>query len=128
MFFTPNGDVKSFPKGATPLSILPTAFIPDIGNKCIGAKVNRSIVPLKYQLQNGDTIEIITQTGHHPSKDWLKFVVTTRAMAKIRNWVKTEERKKSIDLGKGPPGKRIQEAAIFKFVPDCQITGNGGDL
>ena len=62
--------------------------------------MNRSIVPLKYQLQNGDTVEIITQAGHHPSKDWLKYVVTSRAMAKIRNWVKTEERKKSVTLGR----------------------------
>ncbi|HBB18084.1 MAG TPA: GTP pyrophosphokinase [Syntrophus sp. (in: bacteria)] len=97
--FTPNGDVKSFPKGATPIDFAYSIHT-DIGNKCIGAKVNRSIVPLKYQLQNGDTVEIITQSGHHPSKDWLKFVVTSRALAKIRNWVKTEEREKSVALGK----------------------------
>ncbi len=97
--FTPNGDVKSFPKGATPIDFAYSIHT-DIGNKCIGAKVNRSIVPLKYQLKNGDTVEIITQSGHHPSKDWLKFVVTSRALAKIRNWVKTEEREKSVALGK----------------------------
>jgi GTP pyrophosphokinase len=71
-----------------------------VGNQCIGAKVNRSIIPLKYELQNGDTVEIITQAGHHPSKDWVKYAVTSRAISKIRNWVKTEERKKSIALGK----------------------------
>jgi GTP pyrophosphokinase len=97
--FTPNGDVKSFPKGATPIDFAYSIHT-DIGNTCIGAKVNRSIVPLKYQLQNGDRVEIITQAGHHPSKDWLKFAVTSRAMAKIRNWVKTEEREKSVALGK----------------------------
>jgi GTP diphosphokinase / guanosine-3',5'-bis(diphosphate) 3'-diphosphatase len=97
--FTPNGDVRPFPKGATPIDFAYSIHT-DIGNKCIGAKVNRSIVPLKYQLKNGDTVEIITQAGHHPSKDWLKYVVTSRAMAKIRNWVKTEERKKSVALGK----------------------------
>jgi guanosine-3',5'-bis(diphosphate) 3'-pyrophosphohydrolase len=97
--FTPNGDVRSFPKGATPIDFAYSIHT-DIGNQCIGAKVNRSIVPLKYQLQNGDTIEIITQAGHHPSKDWLKYVVTSRAMAKIRNWVKTEERKRSVALGR----------------------------
>jgi GTP diphosphokinase / guanosine-3',5'-bis(diphosphate) 3'-diphosphatase len=97
--FTPNGDVKSFPKGATPIDFAYSIHT-DIGNNCIGAKVNRSIVPLKYQLQNGDIVEIITQAGHHPSRDWLKFVVTSRAIAKIRNWVKTEERKKSVVLGK----------------------------
>jgi GTP pyrophosphokinase len=57
-------------------------------------------VPLKYELQNGDTVDVITQSGHHPSKDWLKYAVTSRAISKIRNWVKTEERKKSIALGK----------------------------
>ncbi|MCE5263583.1 MAG: bifunctional (p)ppGpp synthetase/guanosine-3',5'-bis(diphosphate) 3'-pyrophosphohydrolase [Deltaproteobacteria bacterium] len=97
--FTPNGDVKSFPKGATPIDFAYSIHT-DIGNQCIGAKVNRSIVPLKYQMQNGDRIEIITQTGHHPSKDWLKYVVTSRAISKIRNWVKTEERKKSVTLGR----------------------------
>ncbi|MCX5841549.1 MAG: bifunctional (p)ppGpp synthetase/guanosine-3',5'-bis(diphosphate) 3'-pyrophosphohydrolase, partial [Deltaproteobacteria bacterium] len=97
--FTPNGDVKSFPKGATPIDYA-FSIHTDVGNQCIGAKVNRNIVPIKYQLQNGDMIEIITQTGHHPSKDWLKFAVTSRARSKIKNWIKTEERNKSIDLGK----------------------------
>jgi guanosine-3',5'-bis(diphosphate) 3'-pyrophosphohydrolase len=97
--FTPNGDVRSFPKGATPIDFAYSIHT-DVGHQCIGSKVNRSIVPLKYQLRNGDTVEIITQAGHHPSKDWLKYVVTSRAMAKIRNWIKTEERKKSIVLGR----------------------------
>ena len=97
--FTPTGDVRSFPKGATPIDFAYSIHT-DVGNSCIGAKVNRNIVPLKYQLQNGDTVEIITQAGHHPSKDWLKIVVTPRAIGKIRLWVKTEERNKSIALGK----------------------------
>lgn len=97
--FTPKGDVKAFPKGATPIDFAYSIHT-DIGNQCIGAKVNRSIVPLKYVFQNGDTVEIITQTGHHPSKDWLKYAVTTRAISKIKNWVKAEERKKSVTLGK----------------------------
>ncbi len=97
--FTPEGDVKAFPKGATPVDFAYSIHT-DVGNQCIGAKVNRNIVPLKYQLQNGDTVEIITQAGHHPSKDWLKFVVTSRAVSKIRNWIKTEERIKSVALGK----------------------------
>jgi GTP pyrophosphokinase len=97
--FTPKGDVKAFPKGATPIDFAYSIHT-DIGNQCIGAKVNRSIVPLKYVFQNGDTVEIITQAGHHPSKDWLKYAVTTRAISKIKNWVKAEERKKSLTLGK----------------------------
>jgi len=97
--FTPKGDVKAFPKGATPIDFAYSIHT-DIGNQCIGAKVNRSIVPLKYVFQNGDTVEIITQAGHHPSKDWLKYAVTTRAISKIKNWVKAEEGKKSVTLGK----------------------------
>jgi guanosine-3',5'-bis(diphosphate) 3'-pyrophosphohydrolase len=97
--FTPNGDVKSFPKGATPLDYAYSIHT-DVGNQCIGAKINRNIVPLKYQLQNGDMVEIISQSGHHPSKDWLKYAVTSRARSKIKNWIKTEERTKSIDLGR----------------------------
>jgi GTP pyrophosphokinase len=97
--FTPGGDVRSFPKGATPIDFAYSIHT-DVGNKCIGAKVNRTIVPIKYELQNGDTVEIITQAGHHPSKDWLKFAVTSRARSKIKSWIKTEERKKSVLLGK----------------------------
>ena len=97
--FTPDGDVRSFPKGATPIDFAYSIHT-DVGNKCIGAKVNRTIVPIKYELQNGDTVEIITQAGHHPSKDWLKFAATSRARSKIKSWIKTEERKKSILLGK----------------------------
>ncbi|MBI4634695.1 MAG: bifunctional (p)ppGpp synthetase/guanosine-3',5'-bis(diphosphate) 3'-pyrophosphohydrolase [Deltaproteobacteria bacterium] len=97
--FTPNGDVRAFPKGATPVDFAYSIHT-DIGHQCIGAKVNRNIVPLKYLLKNGDTVEIITQAGHHPSKDWLKFVVTSKAISRIRSWVNAEERKKSIGLGK----------------------------
>lgn len=97
--FTPHGDVKSFPKGATPIDFAYSIHT-DVGNQCIGAKVNRSIVPLRYKLQNGDRVEIITQAGHHPGKDWLKNVVTTRAISKIRNWINLEERKNSIALGR----------------------------
>lgn len=97
--FTPRGDVQSFPKGATPIDFAYSIHT-DIGNQCVGAKVNRAIVPLKYQLRNGDTVEIITQAGHHPSKDWLKFVVTSKAIAKIKNYVKIEERTKCVALGR----------------------------
>ena len=97
--FTPKGDVRSFPRGATPIDFAYSIHT-DVGHQCIGARVNRNIVPLKYELRNGDTVEIITQTGHQPSRDWLKYAVTSRARSKIRNWIKTEEREKSIALGK----------------------------
>jgi GTP diphosphokinase / guanosine-3',5'-bis(diphosphate) 3'-diphosphatase len=97
--FTPKGDVKSFPRGATPIDFAYSVHT-DVGNQCIGAKINRNIVPLKYELRNGDTVEVITQSGHHPGKDWLKWAVTTKARTKIKTWIKTEERKKSIELGR----------------------------
>jgi len=97
--FTPHGDVKSFPKGATPVDFAYSIHT-DVGHQCTGAKVNRNIVPLRYQLQNGDQVEIVTQAGHHPSKDWLKFVVTSRAISKIRNWINAEEKNSSLALGK----------------------------
>ncbi|OPY84858.1 MAG: GTP pyrophosphokinase [Smithella sp. PtaU1.Bin162] len=97
--FTPNGDVRAFPKGATPIDFA-YSIHSDVGNQCIGAKVNRNIVPLKYALQNGDRVEIITQIGHHPSKDWLKYVVTTRAISKIKNWINLEKKKSSLALGR----------------------------
>jgi GTP pyrophosphokinase len=106
--FTPQGEVKAFPKGATPIDFAYSIHT-DVGHQCIGAKVNRSIVSLKYQLQNGDRVEIITQAGHHPSKDWLKYAVTSRALAKIRNWIKEEEREKSLALGQDLLDKELRK-------------------
>ncbi len=106
--FTPQGEVKAFPKGATPIDFAYSIHT-DVGHQCIGAKVNRSIVPLKYQMQNGDRIEIITQAGHHPSKDWLKNAVTSRALSKIRNWIKVEEREKSLALGQDLLEKELRK-------------------
>jgi len=112
--FTPHGDVKSFPKGATPIDFAYSIHT-DVGNKCTGAKVNRNIVPLRYQLQNGDQVDIITQTGHHPSKDWLKYVVTSRAISKIRNWINLEEKNSSLALGKDLLEKEFKRNNL-KFV------------
>ena len=109
--FTPNGDVQAFPKGATPLDFAYSIHT-DVGHQCIGAKVNRSIVPLKYELQNGDTVEIITQAGHHPGKDWLKWAVTSRARSKIKNWIKTEERKRSIEIGREILDKEFKKHSL----------------
>jgi guanosine-3',5'-bis(diphosphate) 3'-pyrophosphohydrolase len=97
--FTPKGDVKSFPKGATPIDFAYGVHT-DVGHRCVGAKVNGKLVPLKYELKNGDIIEVITSPHHTPSKDWLKIVKSSRARNKIRAWIKTEERKRSISLGR----------------------------
>ncbi|MBI5681856.1 MAG: bifunctional (p)ppGpp synthetase/guanosine-3',5'-bis(diphosphate) 3'-pyrophosphohydrolase [Deltaproteobacteria bacterium] len=97
--FTPKGDVKEFPKDATPVDFAYSVHT-DIGHRCSAAKVNGRLVPLKSTLKNGDVVEIITSSNHNPSKDWLKFVVTSKAKTNIRQWIKIEERGKSIALGK----------------------------
>ncbi len=97
--FTPRGDVKELPQGSTPVDFAYSVHT-DIGHQCVGAKVNGKIVPLKHVLSNGDKIEIITQTGHTPSRDWLKFVKTSKARTRIKAWLKVEERRRSILLGK----------------------------
>ena len=97
--FTPKGEVKEFPSGATPIDFA-YAIHTEVGNHCAGAKVNGRIVPLKYQFNNGEMVEIITSNKHFPNRDWLKLVKTSRARAKIRQWIKTEEREKSLALGR----------------------------
>lgn len=97
--FTPNGDVREFPEGATPVDFA-FAVHTQLGNQCVGARVNGKMVPLKHQLQNGDSVEVITSKTQQPSKDWLKFVVTNKAKSKIRQFVKEEQRRRSVILGK----------------------------
>jgi guanosine-3',5'-bis(diphosphate) 3'-pyrophosphohydrolase len=96
--FTPQGDVKALPKGACPIDFA-YAVHSNIGNHCSGARVNGMIVPLRYQLRNGDTVEIITSPNQKPNKDWLKLVKTARARTKIRYLLRTEQRDKAVALG-----------------------------
>jgi GTP pyrophosphokinase len=96
--FTPKGEVKEMPLGSTPVDFAYSIHT-QIGHKCVGARISGKIVPLKYKLRNGDTVEIITSPSHCPSRDWLKFVVTTRAKARIKQWIKAEERARSVELG-----------------------------
>ena len=97
--FTPKGDVKELPTGATPVDFAYTIHS-EVGNRCIGAKVNERIVTLNYQLKNGDIVQIITSKNHKPSKDWLGFVKTSTARTRIRQWIKQEEREESIAIGR----------------------------
>ena len=97
--FTPKGDVKALPKGATPIDFS-YAVHSKIGDHCSGARVNGMMVPLRYPLRNGDTVDIITSPSQRPSKDWLKFVVTSRAQNKIRHHLRKEQRERSHRLGR----------------------------
>jgi GTP pyrophosphokinase len=96
--FTPKGAVKSLPRGATPVDFAYTIHS-EIGEHCVGAKVNGKLVPLRYKLKNGDTIEILTSPHSHPSKDWLTFVKTSRAQARIRQFIRQAEHRRSIEIG-----------------------------
>jgi guanosine-3',5'-bis(diphosphate) 3'-pyrophosphohydrolase len=96
--FTPMGKVIVLPRDATPIDFA-YAIHSDVGNTCVGAKVNGRIVPLKYGLKNGDVVEILTQSGHLPSKDWLAIVKTSKARNKIKHVINTTERAKAIEIG-----------------------------
>lgn len=97
--FTPKGDVQVFPRGATPIDFA-YAIHSEIGDHCTGARINGSIVPLRYKLHNGDTVEILTSPSQRPNKDWLSFVVTARARSRIRSEIRSEERGHSVKLGR----------------------------
>jgi GTP pyrophosphokinase len=97
--FTPNGDVISLPQGATSVDFA-YAIHSEVGNQCVGARVNGIMRPLKYQLKTGDHIEIITSKNQHPGKNWLNFVKTVKAKSKIRQWIKSQEHERSLSLGR----------------------------
>src|SRR6266581_4808374 len=97
--FTPKGTVKELVKGSTPIDFA-YAIHTEIGDHCSSAKVNGKMVPLKYQLRSGDTVEISTSPTQVPHKDWLKFVKMPRAKTKIKHWLRIEEAKRSLELGK----------------------------
>ena len=104
--FTPRGKVIVLPRDATPIDFA-YAIHSDVGSTCVGAKVNGRIVPLRSCLRNGDVVEIMTQPGHQPSKDWLAFVKTARARNKIKHLINASERAKAIEIG----GKYLDKEA-----------------
>jgi GTP diphosphokinase / guanosine-3',5'-bis(diphosphate) 3'-diphosphatase len=97
--FTPKGEVKALPRDATPVDFAYSIHT-DVGHQCVGARVNGKMVPLRARLRNGDIIEIVTAPGHKPSRDWLSFVVTSRARNKIKHYIHAEERERSVELGR----------------------------
>ncbi|MBW2350010.1 MAG: bifunctional (p)ppGpp synthetase/guanosine-3',5'-bis(diphosphate) 3'-pyrophosphohydrolase [Deltaproteobacteria bacterium] len=143
--FTPKGEVQEFPRGATPIDFA-YAIHTEVGSHCAGAKVNGRIVPLKYQFHNGETVEIITSNKHFPNRDWLKFAKTGRARTRIRQWIKTEERDKSLALGRDlcarefkrhrldfnnfikTKGVEVAEALSFKTPEDMLIAAGYGKV
>jgi GTP diphosphokinase / guanosine-3',5'-bis(diphosphate) 3'-diphosphatase len=109
--FTPTGEVKALPKGATPVDFA-YSIHSEIGNACIGAKANERIVRLDYKLKNGDIVQILTSKNSKPSKDWLKFVKTSTAKTRIRQWIKKQEQQDSISIGRDLLEKEIKKANL----------------
>ncbi|BCS35572.1 GTP pyrophosphokinase [Luteitalea sp. TBR-22] len=97
--FTPGGELKELPREATIVDFA-YAVHTDVGHQCVGGRVNGKMVPLRHLLKNGDIVEILTQGGHKPSRDWLTFVKTSRAKNKIRHFIQLEEKTRSVELGK----------------------------
>ena len=97
--FTPKGDIMPLPKGATTVDFAYSVHT-DIGNRCVSAKVDRRLVPLRTELQNGQTVEIVTSRGAKPNPNWLTFVRTAKARTAIRYYMKTMRSSESVDLGK----------------------------
>src|SRR5512147_840624 len=109
--FTPGGDVKALPKGSCPIDFA-YAVHSSIGDHCSGARVNGMIVPLRYQLRNGDTVDIITSPNQKPNKDWLALVKTARARTKIRYLLRKEQRERAIALGKDILDKGLRKRGL----------------
>jgi GTP diphosphokinase / guanosine-3',5'-bis(diphosphate) 3'-diphosphatase len=125
--FTPQGDVKALPKGACPIDFA-YAVHSSIGDHCSGARVNGMIVPLRYQLRNGDTIEIITNPNQKPNKDWLKLVKTARARTKIRYLLRTEQRDKAVLLGTDLLDKALRKHGTTLARADKQLAAAAREL
>lgn len=118
--FTPRGQVKVLPDGATPVDFA-YAVHTDVGHRCVGARVNGRMIPLRTKLKNGDIVEIVTAQGHAPSRDWLSFVKTSRARSKIRHFIQTEENRRAIDVGR----KLLEKEAKRFDVPKAALEDAG---
>ncbi len=117
--FTPKGEVKTLPRGATPIDFAYTVHT-DVGNQCVGARVNGKMVPLRTPLKHGDIVEIVTASKHKPSRDWLNFATTSRARNKIRHFLQFEEKARSIEIG-----RKLLEKEMRRF--DLNVKMIDGD-
>ncbi|MEO8071140.1 MAG: TGS domain-containing protein, partial [Acidobacteriota bacterium] len=120
--FTPKGEVKSLPRGSTAVDF--AYFVhTDVGHQCVGARINGRMVPLRTRLSNGDIVEIVTQAGHTPSRDWLGFAVTSRARNKIKHFIHGEEKTRSVDLGRRLFEKEVRRYSVEKALVSDDALG-----
>jgi GTP pyrophosphokinase len=123
--FTPKGEVKSLPQGATPVDFAYSVHT-DVGHQCVGARINGRMVPLRTRLANGDIVEIVTQAGHTPSRDWLTFVQTSRARNKIKQFIQTQEKARSIEIGRRLFDKDVRKFNIDRALIEPEALGKVG--
>ena len=123
--FTPLGDVKRLPKGATPIDFAFHVHT-EVGLRCQGSKVNGRIAPLHRPLKNGDTVEILTGPQARPSQDWLKHVRTGRARHKIKQWIEHEEERISLQLGEEILAREIKRRRLEAPAPESHLTAAKG--
>lgn len=129
--FTPKGRVLELPRGATPIDFA-YAVHTEVGHQCVGAKVNGHMVPLRHEIENGDVVEVLTQKGHTPSRDWLSFVKSSSAKSKIRHWINVHEREEATEMGKrllekesrqfGHALKKIPEEDLLKAATEYGLS------
>ncbi len=115
--FTPKGEVKPLPVGATPIDFAFSVHT-EVGNHCAGARVNGRIAPLSRKLKNGDTVDIVTDSRQRPTRDWLSFVKTSRARGRIRQWIRREEHVSALKLGRDFFDREIRKARRAKPSPE----------
>ena len=129
--FTPKGRVLEMPRGATPVDFAYSVHT-EVGHQCVGAKVNGQMVSLRHQIVSGDVVEILTQKGHTPSRDWLSFVKSSHARSKIRHWINLHEREEATEMGRkllekearhfGRGLKKIPAADLSKLFSDYGLS------
>src|SRR5947209_5156171 len=134
--FTPKGKVVILPRDASAVDFA-YAIHTEVGHTCVGAKVNGRIVPLRYKLRNGDVVEIMTQPGHNPSRDWLGFAKSSRARNKVKHWLNVHQRERAIEIGKKLMEKQARKYRLaFKDFDEKELDkiakeyglGTGQDL
>jgi GTP pyrophosphokinase len=125
--FTPKGKVVILPREGTPVDFAYTIHT-EVGNTCVGARVNGRMVPLRHKLRSGDIVEIITQAGHTPSRDWLSFVKSSRARQKIKHWLNIHERERAIEIGRKLVEKEARRYRVsLKSISDADFNRVAGE-
>jgi GTP pyrophosphokinase len=129
--FTPKGRVLELPRGATPVDFAYLVHT-EVGHQCVGAKINGQMVALRHEIVSGDVVEILTQKGHGPSRDWLSFVKSSHARSKIRHWINLQEREEAMEVGQrllekearhfGRSLKKIPEEEMLRVASDSGLS------